>query len=113
MVGFRIEPEAFRCTAAEFAGRMVESGIPNAGQGKYYLMPAACTYLQRRAESKTYPYSMPPASRTYSYSGDNCPNAQAYLEHFIRWSSFSAKYQPEHCERIAEIVRRIAEENRA
>ena len=112
MVGFRIDPEAFRCTAAEFAQHMVEAGIPNAGQGKYYLMPAACTCLQQKAASKAYPYSMPPASQEYTYSGDSCPNAQAYLEHFIRWSSFSAKYQPVHCERVADIVRTIADENR-
>ena len=112
MVGFSIDQEAFRCSAAEFAAQMVEAGIPGAGQGKYYLMPAACTFLRRKAENKTYPYSMPPASREYAYSGDTCPNAQAFLEHFIRWSSFSAKYRPEHCERVADIVRGIADRNR-
>jgi hypothetical protein len=92
---------------------MAEAGVPSAGQGKYYLMPAACTFLQRRAAAQVYPYSMPPASRTYRYGGEVCPNAQAYLEHFIRWSSFSAKYEPEHCQRIAEIVREIADRNRS
>jgi len=113
MAGMSIEPEAFRCTAEEFAAQMAEAGIPGAGQGKYYLMPAACTFLQRKAENKAYPYSTPPASREYSYSGDNCPNAQAYLENFIRWSTFCEKYQPEDCERVAEIVRTVADRNRA
>jgi dTDP-4-amino-4,6-dideoxygalactose transaminase len=112
MAGFCIAPEAFCCTAAEFAERMVEAGIPSAGQGKYYLMPAACTFLQRRAAAGVYPYSMPPASRTYTYSSESCPNAQAFLEHLIRWSSFSEKYQLHHCEMIADIVRTIADQNR-
>jgi dTDP-4-amino-4,6-dideoxygalactose transaminase len=112
MVGFSIDPQAFRCTAQSFAQQVADAGIPGAGQGKYYLMPAACTFLQKRAVRKVYPYSMPPASREYTYSGDSCPNAQAYLDHFIRWSSFCVKYQPEHCERVAEIVRQVADENR-
>ena len=109
MVGFTIDPRAFQCTAAEFARQMA---VPGVGQGKYYLMPEACTFLQRQAEARAYPYSMPPASRTYRYGGETCPNARDYLEHFIRWSSFSAKYEPEHCEQIAGIVRNVADRNR-
>ncbi|MGQ9553617.1 MAG: DegT/DnrJ/EryC1/StrS family aminotransferase [Anaerolineae bacterium] len=112
MAGFSIDPSAFRCTAEEFAQQMVEAGIPGAGLGEYYLMPAACTFLQRQAASKEYPFSMPPASREYSYSGDSCPTAQAFLKTFIRWSTFCEKYQPEHCELAAEIVRTVAERNR-
>jgi dTDP-4-amino-4,6-dideoxygalactose transaminase len=112
MVGFSIDPEAFSCTAQSFAQQVADAGIPSAGQGKYYLMPAACTFLQKRAANRSYPYSMPPASREYTYSGDNCPNAQAYLECFVRWSSFCEKYQPEHCELVAEIVRKVADQNR-
>lgn len=108
MVGFSIDPAHFRCTPEEFGQQCAAAGIPGAGQGKYYLMPAACTFLQRNAASQRYPYSLPPAARTYHYSGDNCPNAQAYLENFIRWSSFCEKYQPEHCELAAEIVRSVA-----
>jgi len=56
---------------------------------------------------------MPPASRSYHYSADNCPNAKAYLENFIRWASIGEKYRPEHCELIAEIVRAVADRNRS
>jgi len=113
MAGFSIDPAQFRCTAEEFARQVAEGGIPGAGQGKYYLMPAACTFLQRQADSKTYPFSMPPASREYRYSGDNCANAQAFLENFIRWSTFCEKYSESDCELAAEIVRTVAERNRA
>jgi dTDP-4-amino-4,6-dideoxygalactose transaminase len=112
MAGFSVDPAAFACTPAEFAQQVAEAGVPAAGQGKYYLMPAALTFLQKQAAAKRYPFSIPPASRAYSYSGDNCPNAQAFLAHFIRWSSFCAKYQPEHCELVANIVRAVADANR-
>ena len=91
---------------------MAAEGIPSAGQAKYYLLPAACTFLQRRAAGKTHQFAQPPASREYKYSGDNCPNAQAFLENFIRWSSFCEKYQPEDCELAADIVRTVADRNR-
>jgi perosamine synthetase len=112
MVGISIDPAQFRCSAEEFARQMAKAGIVGAGQGKYYLMPAACTFLQKQSATHTYPFSMPPASREYRYSGDNCPNAQAFLEDFIRWSSFSEKYEPQHCEMVVEIIAQIADENR-
>lgn len=111
MVGLSINPMAFRCSAEEFAQQMAEAGIPDVGLCKYYLMPAALTFLQLWAERKIYPYSMPPASREYTFSGNNCPNAQSFLKNFIRWTSFSDKYQPEHCKMVADIVRTIAERN--
>jgi hypothetical protein len=55
---------------------------------------------------------MPPASRAYSYSAASCPYGEAFLENFIRWSSFSEKYQPEHCELAAKIVSEVASRNR-
>ncbi len=112
MTGFSVDPAQFGCSPAEFAEQLVAAGIPGAGQGKYYLMPAACTFLQERAALQTYPFSLPTASRTYTYAGDNCPNAQAFLENFIRWSTFCEKYQPEHCELAADIVRTVADRNR-
>jgi len=112
MAGFSIDPEQFVCTPEEFAQQVATAGIPGAGQGKYYLMPAALTFLQKRAANQSYPYSMPPASRAYSYSGASCPNGEAFLENFIRWSSFSEKYQPEHCELAAKIVSEVADRNR-
>ncbi len=111
MAGFSIEPAAFRCSPEEFAQQLAAAGIPGAGQGRYYLMPAACAFLQKRASNKTHQYAMPPASRAYTYSGDNCPSAQAFLQNFIRWSSFCEKYQPEDCELAASIVRTVAEDN--
>jgi hypothetical protein len=113
MVGFSIDPAAFRCTADEFGQQCAEGGIPGASTARYYLMPAALTFLQEKAAAHVYPYSKPPASRDYAYSGDSCPTAQTFLETFIRWSSFCEKYQPEHCALAADIVRRVAEANRA
>jgi len=111
MVGFSIDPTTFRCTAEEFADQVAKAGIPGVGQGKYYLMPEAVTFLREHAERRAYPYSMPPASHEYRYD-EMCPTAKAFLEHFIRWSTFSEKYQPEHCALAAQIVRDVAEKNR-
>ena len=113
MAGFSIDPQAFRCSAETFAAQLAEAGVPGAGLGEYYLMPAALTCLQHRAAAKTYPYSIPPASREYVYAGAACPNAQAFLKTFIRWSTFCEKYRPTHCERAAMIVADVAERNRA
>jgi len=112
MFGISIDPSAFRCNTEEFASQLAEAGIPGAGLGKYYLMPAACTFLDRNARNKVYPYSIPPASRGYTYSADTCPTAKQFLENFIRWSTFCEKYQPEHCELAAQIVREVANRNR-
>jgi len=112
MFGLSIDPAAFRCSGEEFAQQLAEAGIPGAGQGKYYLMPAACTFLDENARNQVYPYSIPPASRAYRYSADTCPTAKAFLENFIRWSTFCEKYQPEHCELAAQIVREVADRNR-
>jgi perosamine synthetase len=112
IAGFSIDPAAFRCTADAFAAQCAEAGIPGASTARYYLLPAACTFLEENARAGVYPYSQPPASRAYHYGGDTCPNAQAYLENWIRWTTFCEKYQPEHCELAAKIVRRVAEANR-
>jgi hypothetical protein len=69
-------------------------------------------FLQEKARAHVYPYSTPPASRDYAYSGDSYPTARTFLETFIRWSSFCEKYQPEHCELAAAIVRQVADANR-
>ncbi len=112
IIGFSIDPAAFRCSADEFGQQCADGGIPGASTARYYLMPAACTFLQEKARAHVYPYTKPPASRDYTYSGDSCPTAQTFLETFIRWSSFCEKYQPEHCELAAAIVRRVADANR-
>jgi len=112
MYGIRIDPTQFRCTPEEFADQLSQAGIPGAGMGKYYLMPAALTFLDENARNKVYPYSMPPASREYRYSEENCPHAKAFLDNFIRWSTLCAKYEPEHCELAAAIIAEVAERNR-
>jgi perosamine synthetase len=112
MAGFCIDLRQFNCTADEFAKDMVDAGIAGAGTGRYYLMPAALPVLESAAKEQRYPFSQPPASRRLTYSADTCPNAKAFLEGFIRWSTFNDRYQPEHCDLVAEIVRDIAERNR-
>ncbi len=107
-----IDPSAFRCDAEGFAAQLCQAGIPGAGTGMYYLMPAALPFLQRSAREKKYPYSMPPASREYEYGEDACPQARDFLRNFIRWSTFCEKYRPEHCELAARIVRDVADRNR-
>ncbi len=113
MVGMSLDPGAFTCSADDFAAEMLEAGIPNVGTARYYLMPAGLKYLQEKAANGVYPYSQPPASRAYDYGADSCPTARDFLERFIRWSSFSEKYQDRHCELIAEIVADIADRHRA
>jgi dTDP-4-amino-4,6-dideoxygalactose transaminase len=112
MFGLSIDPDAFRCDTEQFAQQLAEAGIPGAGMGKYYLMPAACTFLDDNARKKAYPYSTPPASRSYRYSADTCPNARDVLETWIRWSTFCEKYGPEQCDLAADIVRDVADKNR-
>ena len=111
MAAISLDPSRFKIGADEFARQCVEQGLTGAGTGRYYLMPAACTFLDENARKKRYPYSMPPASREYRYSAENCPNATAYLDHWVRWATICAKWQPEHCDLAAAIVRRVAEKN--
>ncbi|MFQ6096858.1 MAG: DegT/DnrJ/EryC1/StrS family aminotransferase [Armatimonadota bacterium] len=112
MFGMSIDPDAFSCDAEHFAQQLADAGIPGAGQGRYYLMPEACTFLDRYARQKRYPYCTPPASRDYTYGPDTCPTAHQFLRNWIRWSTFCEKYRPEHCERAAQIVREVADRNR-
>lgn len=107
-----IDPDAFTCDADQFAEQLAAKGIPGPGTGRYYLMPAACTFLDENARNGVYPYSMPPASRRYTYNADTCPTAKGFLENMIRWVSFCEKYQPEHCELAAGMIREVADSNR-
>jgi dTDP-4-amino-4,6-dideoxygalactose transaminase len=113
MIGFNIDPAAFKCSTEEFAARLSDAGIPGSGTAQYYLLPAALTCLQKKVQESRYPYTIPPASRPFSYSADSCPNARDFLKTFVRWSTFCEKYQPEHCELAANIVRQVAEVCRA
>jgi hypothetical protein len=112
MFGLSVDPAAFRCAPENFAEQLAAAGIPGAGMGEYYLMPAACTFLNENAQRRVYPYSRPPASRDYAYNADTCPTARDFLRTFIRWSTFCEKYREEHCELAAQIVQEVAERNR-
>ncbi len=112
MAGFTIDPAQFRCDVEEFGAQVAAAGIPGAGPMRYYLLPVALPFLEEAATQQRFPYSQPPASRTYRYDAESCPNAHEILERFIRWSSFCDKYEAHHCEQAAAIVRRVAEENR-
>jgi perosamine synthetase len=112
MFSFNIDPAQFRCTIEELAKQLADAGIPGAGAGKYYLMPAAVTFLGDNARKKVYPYSMPPASREYRYNAETCPNAWKFVQTWIRWSTFCEKYTEAHCELAARIVSDVAEKNR-
>ena len=112
MAGFSIDPDAFACDADAFAAQLAEAGISGIGTGRYYLMPAGLEFLQRQADAQHFPFSPETAARRYRYRAEECPTAQAFLETFIRWSSFCEKYQPEHCRLLASMVRQVAEDNR-
>ena len=55
---------------------------------------------------------MPPAAHEYHYRADVCPRARAFLETFIRWTTFCERYEPAHCMLAADIIRRVADANR-
>ncbi|MBP6965305.1 MAG: aminotransferase class V-fold PLP-dependent enzyme [Armatimonadetes bacterium] len=112
MFGMSIDSAAFRCTADEFGRQLAAEGISGAGTARYYLLPESVTFLRENARKGVYPFSKPPASREYAYGPETCRTARSFLETFIRWSTFCEKYQPEHCEIAAEIVRRVADRNR-
>jgi perosamine synthetase len=112
MAGFSIDPNAFSCDAETFAKAVADGGIPGAGLGRYYLIPAALPFLTEKANNKVFPYSMPPASYEYTYDGDSCPNAQTFLETYVRWSSFCERYEPDHCDLAARIVETVADKYR-
>jgi perosamine synthetase len=111
MAGFSIDSTLFDCTAEEFAAEL-ESAIPGIGQGKYYLIPEALTFMQNAAREKTYPFSIPTASHEYVYDETTCPVAHEYLENFIRWSTFCEKYEPAHCQLAANLIREVADKHR-
>jgi perosamine synthetase len=112
MAGFNIDHTAFSCTTDEFANECAAAGIPGAGTGRYYLMPAALPFLTEKAEQGTYPYSSPPSSHSYTYRAEDCPNAHEFLETFIRWSTFCEKYETEHVELAVRIISDVADNNR-
>jgi dTDP-4-amino-4,6-dideoxygalactose transaminase len=113
MFGITLDAEQFTCNVATFADQLAEAGIPGAGMGAYYLIPEACTFLDEYAVARRFPFSQPPASREYRYGARNTPTAAAFLQRFIRWSTFCEKYTEEHCHTAAQIIRAVADDNRA
>ncbi len=111
MFGFTIEPEQFTCDTAAFAAQLIDV-IPAVGMGAYYLMPEACTFLEQYARAERFPFSRPPASRTYHYSADSTPVAAEFLQRFIRWATLCEKYTEQHCEIAAAAIRAVADANR-
>ena len=112
MFGLVVDPAQFRCTVAEFADQLLEAGIPGAGTAAYYLMPEACEFLDEYAQAGRFPFSQPPASRSYRYVIENTPVAAEFLQRFIRWATFCEKYTEEHCSIAAQIIRTVADANR-
>ena len=111
MAGFNINPDAFVCDADTFAAQLAQSGISGIGTGRYYLMPAGLEFLQKQADQQHFPFSPETATYRYRYRAEDCPTAHAFLETFIRWSTFCEKYQPEHCFQVASMIRKVAERN--
>ncbi len=112
MMGFTIDPARFTINSDEFARQCHVEGLARASTARYYLMPAALTFLQKSAREKAYPFHRPYTQREYSYSAETCPNAKQYLENFIRWLGFCEKYTHEHCRLAAKFVHTVAERNR-
>jgi len=75
-------------------------------------MPEACTFLEQYARAERFPFSRPPASRTYHYSADSTPVAAEFLQRFIRWATLCEKYTEQHCEIAAAAIRAVADANR-
>ncbi len=111
MYGFSINPTAFSCTPADFATELRAAGIANAGLGRYYLMPVALPFLASQAAQKEYPFSKPPASFNYNYSGDMTPNAKQFLDTWIRWV-WTEKYTDEHIDYLATAIKQTADRYR-
>lgn len=113
MFGITVDPAQFTCSVAGFAEQLAAAGIPGAGTAPYYLMPEACVFLDQYARADRFPFSRPPASREYHYGAESTPVAAEFLRRFIRWSTLCEKYTDEHCDIAAQIIRAVADGNRA
>ena len=105
MYGFSIDPMHFVCTASKLAALLKEEGIADCGLGRYYVLPASVTFLAENALKKQYPYNL--VDKEYDYDPvRTCPNAVTFMESFIRWF-WTEKYNEEHINIIAEIIRKV------
>ncbi len=112
MYGFSVRPDAFDCTPDEFADELKERGVPGAGMGRYYLMPAALPFLAEEAEARRFPYSEIRDPGNHTYSAEAVPNAKAFLDTWIRWP-WTEKYTETHIEHSADIIRSTAKKHHA
>jgi dTDP-4-amino-4,6-dideoxygalactose transaminase len=111
MAGFGLDPEIIQCDPETFAREMDQAGIHGTGLASYYLMPEGAAFLNEKARAHLYPYSIPPAGRSYSYGRENCPNAASLLDHFVRWV-ISDRYSEQTVDLIVEIVQNLAKKYR-
>ena len=110
--GFTMDPACFDCSAETFAAEMKAAGIPYADIGKMYQMTASSVFLEEWARAGRFPFSQPPASRTYSYTPGSTPAARDYLENWVYWPTICEKYTEEICEAATAIVAGTAERHR-
>ena len=108
--GFSVEESKFKCSPAEIVEQLDEAKIRNIGMCEYFLMPVALPFLNEYVEEGRWPFSSPPASRTYKYSDDTVPNARDFLKTWIRWF-WTEKYQEEHIEYMANAIKKIVDSN--
>jgi perosamine synthetase len=113
MLGFNLEPGVFRCTADEFGRQLDAAGVPGASTARYYLLPEALPFLRERAERRLWPYDPATTNRVHRYAADTVPRAARFIGSFVRWFTFCEKYTDADCDLAVELVRTVAERNRA
>ena len=91
---------------------IVGSGNAALSAGIASLEKGAEVTIYEKADKKIFPYSMPPASKSYAYDGNSCPNAQHFLDTYIRWSSFCERYTDEDCDLATQIISGVADRYR-
>ena len=65
MFSMNIDLDRFDCSADQFAKELVADGIPNAGTGRYYLMPVGATFLNETPRIRSIPIPCrPPRENT-------------------------------------------------
>lgn len=111
MYGFSVDPKAFACSVDDFARQVADGGIQGAGMGRYYLMPDGVPFLNEMAATEKFPYGKPVAGRDHRYSGDEVPNARAFLDTWVRWF-WTEKYTERHVGIMARIIEDVARRNR-
>ncbi len=110
MYGFTLELEQFRCNIDEFCKQLSQEGLSGVGPARYYLLPESLWFVKENAQKGRYPFCTPPASRIPVYSAASTPNAQRFLDRWVRWF-WTEKYTEKHVEMMANMVRTVVERN--